>query len=111
MSRLAISGTSPDASDSSVMVSASRTVPKSRPRRELIVGPNAATATVEATTASTRSSAVATTPVSAAATPDRAPSAISAANAIRLNTRETFAKAAPSMACASRLAGIGSSLK
>ena len=93
------------------MTSASTKVPKSRPRRELIAGPNTAIATVDATTASTRSSSTAAAPVSAAAAPDWAPSAISAANAIRLNTREMFANAAPSMAKASFRAGIGSSLK
>ena len=47
VSFLATNGTSPDASDSSVMTSASTNVPKSRPRREQITGPNMAIATVE----------------------------------------------------------------
>jgi hypothetical protein len=45
---------------------------------------------------------MAITPVSAPAPPDCAPRATSAAKAIRLNTSDTFANAAPNMARASR---------
>jgi len=86
-------------------------VPKSRPRRELMTGPNTAMATVEATTARMRSSSTAAAPASAAAGPDWVPYAISEANAIRLNTSDTLANAAAIMARASLRAGIGSSLK
>ena len=98
VSRAATKGTRLDASESSVMTSASSIAAKSRPRRELITGPNTAIATWPATTASTRSSSIAAAPVSAAAAPDCAPSATRAPNATRLNASDTSAKAAPSMA-------------